>query len=452
LCRAFMIAGTHSGAGKTTLSLGIMGVLSKKYNVRPFKVGPDYIDTAYHRYVTRNFSVNLDLYMLGEENLKNLFYKNASRADVSIIEGVMGLYDGIDTTSRGSSAHIAKLVNVPVVLVVDASSMAASVSALIMGYIYYDKDVDIRGVILNKVGSERHYTLLKEVIERDLNIEVFGYLPKDVELELPERHLGLLPVYETENLDKKLEKLYGYIENCIDVEKLMNLTVKLPDFIEKEDRVLKEKKVKIAYAYDEAFNFYYKESLETLEEMGAHLIPFSPLDDERLPEGTEGLYIGGGFPEVFAKKLSENKKMLREIKEAVEKGMPVYAECGGLMYLSKGIRDLEGNMYSMVGVYDFEVVMTKKLQRFGYVEAEITMDNVLFKKGERIKGHEFHYSRIEGFSQNASYIVNKPGKEEKWECGFVHKNSLASFVHINLYTYKEGVKRFLDRCSSFGRK
>jgi cobyrinic acid a,c-diamide synthase len=447
-----MIAGTHSGAGKTTLSLGIMGVLSEKYKVQPFKVGPDYIDTAYHRYVTGSFSVNLDLYMLGEEKLKNLFYKNASCADISIIEGVMGLYDGIDATSRGSSAHIAKLVNVPVVLVVDASSMAASVSALIMGYIHYDKEVDVRGVILNKVGNERHYALLKEIIERDLDIEVFGYLPKDAEFELPERHLGLLPVYETENLDKKLKKLYECVKNCIDTDKLMNLTVKLPYFSGEGNKVVKEEKVKIAYAYDEAFNFYYKASLEALEEMGAHLIPFSPLKDEKLPEGIDGIYIGGGFPEVFAKRLSENKKMLKEIKEAAEKGMPVYAEGGGFMYLSKSIRDLEGNTYSMVGVFDFEVVMTKRLQRFGYVEAEVSTDNVLFKKGEKIKGHEFHYSRIEGFPQNASYTVNKPGKEEKWECGFVYKNTLASFVHIDLYAYKDGVKRFLDKCLSYRRK
>lgn len=445
-----MIAGTHSGVGKTTVSLGLMGVLSKKYKVQPFKVGPDYIDTAYHRYVTGNFSCNLDLYMLGEENLKDLFYKNASKADISIIEGVMGLYDGIDTTSFGSSSQIAKILNVPVVLIVDASSMAASVSALIMGYMNYDKDVKIKGVILNKVGSERHYSLLEEAIKGDLGIEVFGYLPKDVKLELPERHLGLLPVYEAREINKKFERLYSYIKKYIDIEKMMNLTIKLPDLGRTEEEKLeKSKGVKIGYAYDEAFNFYYKESLETFNEMGAELIPFSPLQDENLPEGICGLYIGGGFPEVFEMRLSENKKMLNSIKEAVKKGMPVYAECGGLMYLSKAIKDLEGNTFEMVGVYNFEVVMTKRLQRFGYVEAEVISDNALFKKGEKLKGHEFHHSVIEGSSQNASYVVHKPGREESWQCGFVYKNCFATYVHINLYTYKEAVKRFVDKCEAY---
>ncbi len=274
-----MIAGTHSGAGKTTVSLGLMGVLSKRYKVQPFKVGPDYIDAAYQRYVTGNFSCNLDLYLLGEQNLKSLFYKNACNADISIIEGVMGMYDGIDTTKKGSSAEIAKILDIPVILVVDASSMATSVSALIMGYMHYDREVKIKGVILNKVGSEKHYALLKECITRDLDIEVFGYLPKDPKLDLPERHLGLVPIYEMPEIKHKFDTLYDYIEKYIDIEKILNVGV--VDCSNTFRNTIGEghdlKRAKIGYAFDEAFNFYYKESLELFEEMGAELVPFSLL-------------------------------------------------------------------------------------------------------------------------------------------------------------------------------
>jgi len=451
LCKAVMIAGTHSGAGKTTVSLGLMGVLSKRYKVQPFKVGPDYIDAAYHRYVTGNFSCNLDLYLLGKQNLKSLFYKNACNADISIIEGVMGMYDGIDTTKKGSSADIAKILDIPVILVVDASSMATSVSALIMGYMHYDREVKIKGVILNKAGNKKHYALLKECITRDLGIEVFGYLPKDAKLDLPERHLGLVPIYEMPEIKHKFDTLYDYIEKYIDIEKILNVDAIdcSSTFRNTTGKHHDLKKVKIGYAFDEAFNFYYKESLELFEEMGAELVPFSPLKDYKLPDGISGLYIGGGFPEVFAERLNKNKKMLKSVKDAIDSGMPAYAECGGFMYLTKSITDLQGNTFEMAGIYDFETVMTKRLQRFGYVEAEVIEDNVLFRKGDRIKGHEFHHSIIKGFLHNVSYIVHKPGKEESWECGFVHKNCFATYVHINLYTYKEAVKRFVDKCVQY---
>lgn len=449
--RTVMIAGTHSGAGKTTVSLGLMGFLSKRYKVQPFKVGPDYIDTAYHRHVTGNYSCNLDLYMLGEEKLKSAFLKNAVNADISIIEGVMGMYDGIDATSKGSSADIAKILRIPVILVVDASSMATSVSALIMGYMHYDRNVNIAGVILNRVGSEKHYILLKECIERDLNIDVLGYLPNDAKLNLSERHLGLVPVYEMPSLKDKLEKLYEYIEKYIDIKKIIDIAniSGTDDFGVYEGDFYKFKKIKIAYAYDEAFNFYYKDGLELFIKMGAELVPFSPLNDIKLPDGISGIYIGGGFPEVFAQKLTKNERMQSSIKNAIVSGMPVYAECGGLMYLAKNITDLDGNTFKMVGVYDASIVMTKKLQRFGYVEAEVFSDNVLFKKGDKVRGHEFHHSKMTLFKQKASYIVHKPGKSEAWECGYVYKNCLATYVHINLYTYPETVKRFIEKCCEY---
>lgn len=446
-----MLAGTNSGVGKTTISLGIMGYLSKKFNVMPFKVGPDYIDTSYHRFATGNYSCNLDLYMLGVKNLKELFAKYTKMGDVSIIEGVMGLYDGIDTTKKGSSGDVARLLNVPVILVVDASEMAASVSAMVMGYINYDKDVNIKGVILNKAGGEDHYRLLKECIKRDLGIEVFGYLPSDVELSLPERHLGLVPTCEMKGLNEKFDRLYTYIEKYIDVEGILDsCNIELDDEVDNGNLYVNAKdKVSIAFAHDEAFNFYYQDSLEILKKMGAELVPFSLLYDSNLPVGISGIYIGGGFPEMFTEKLSLNKKMISSIKNAIEKGMPVYAECGGLMYLTKSIKDLEGNTYDMVGIYDAYTVMTKRLNHFGYVEAEVLSDNVLFKKDDMIRGHEFHYSKLEGYVRNFSYIVHKPKRNESWPCGYVYKNCLATYVHINLYTYPDAAKRFIINCNNF---
>ncbi|QSZ28339.1 cobyrinate a,c-diamide synthase [Aceticella autotrophica] len=447
--RAFMIAGTHSGAGKTTISLGLMGYLSKKYKVAPFKIGPDYIDSTYHRYVTGNYSGNLDLYMLGEKNLKSLFAHDSKEADISIIEGVMGLYDGMGTTSKGSSADVAKILKIPVILVVDGSSIAASISAIVLGYMKYDRDVNIIGVILNKIRTQGHFELLRECIERDLGIKVFGYLPRDIVLDLPSRHLGLVPTYEMTGLQEKFERLYQYIEEYIDIDMILKEVgqrdMDLPD----RTRYLSPCPAKIAYACDEAFNFYYMDGLKLFEEYGAELIPFSPIHDKNLPEGISGIYIGGGFPEMFAEELSQNIDMMDSIKNAIDDGMPVYAECGGLMYLTNSIKDLDGNVFPMVGIYDADIMMTKGLKHFGYVEAEVIMDNVLFNKGSIVRGHEFHHSELKGKLRNVSYVVHKPDKNDKWSCGYVYKNCLATYVHINLYAYPDAVKGFVNKCFEF---
>jgi cobyrinic acid a,c-diamide synthase len=459
LFRAFMIAGTHSGAGKTTISLGLMGYLSKKYKVAPFKIGPDYIDSTYHRYVTGNYSGNLDLYMLGEKNLKSLFAHDSKEADISIVEGVMGLYDGMGTTSKGSSADVAKILKIPVILVVDGSSMAASISAIVLGYIKYDRDVNIIGVILNKIRTQGHFELLRECIGRDLGIKVFGYLPRDLVLDLPSRHLGLVPTYEMTGLQEKFERLYQYIEKYIDVDlilkncyidKICNKTYM--DVYEPNNIFEKKEKIRIAYACDEAFNFYYMDGLKLFEEYGAEFIPFSPIHDKNLPEGITGIYIGGGFPEMFAEELSQNIHMMDSIKNAIDGGMPVYAECGGLMYLTNSIKDLDGNIFPMVGIYDADIMMTKGLKHFGYVEAEVIMDNVLFNKGSIVRGHEFHHSELKGKLQNVSYVVHKPDKNDKWSCGYVYKNCLATYVHINFYGYPDAVKRFVNKCFEFEAK
>ncbi|AGB19914.1 cobyrinate a,c-diamide synthase [Thermoanaerobacterium thermosaccharolyticum] len=451
MCKAFMIAGTHSGVGKTTITLGIIGYLSKKFNVVPFKVGPDYIDTSYHKFASGNFSYNLDIYMLGEDNVKKLFAKHIAEGDVAVVEGVMGMYDGINTTSYGSSAYVAKLLGIPVILVVDASGMAASVSALIKGYIDYDRDVKIIGVILNKVGSDKHYNLLKECIVRDVGIKVFGYLPPDADISLPERHLGLTPVYEMEK-NYKFDALYDNVGRFIDAQEILDtcdIDLKKEVSIEKKPVAEKRESVKIAIAYDEAFNFYYQDSFDALKEAGAELLPFSPLHDEALPKDISGIYIGGGFPEVFADKLSQNVRMLSLLKHNIDIGMPVYAECGGLMYLTKRIIDLDGNEHKMIGVFDLDAIMTKRLINFGYVEADVLQDNVLFKKGDVVMGHVFHNSKVSGEFNNFVYDVHKPNSKENWLCGYVYKNCLATYVHVNLFSYPNAVNRFIGKCKNY---
>lgn len=443
--KGIMIAGTHSGAGKTTVCLGIMGVLAKRYSVQPFKVGPDYIDTSYHTYVTGNHSCNLDIFLHGECLVKSLFSKNASQADISVVEGVMGLYDGMDTTSLASSAHIAKLLDIPVILVVDAGAMAASVSAMVMGYVHYDRDVNIAGVILNRVGSEKHFRLLKECIERDLNLEVLGYLPYNREYSLQERHLGLIPAHEMRGLDGKFTDLYDKVEKYINVDRIIDISCNI-DFHGNGQPIREienENKVWIAYAYDEAFNFYYK---NTMDEFGkwCSMVPFSPLHDEDLPEGISGIYLGGGFPEVFAEQLSGNKSMIESIREAIENGMPVYAECGGFMYLTRSIADKQGNIYPMVGIYDIDTAMTDSLNHFGYIYADVIEDNVLFEKGVRIRGHEFHKSIVLGEYSDTTYLVHNLAGNEAWPCGYRYKNCLGTYVHIDLSAYPDAIKKFIS--------
>ncbi|ADL07089.1 cobyrinate a,c-diamide synthase [Thermosediminibacter oceani] len=452
MARGIMIAGTHSGSGKTTVSLGLMGAMAKRHKVIPFKVGPDYIDTAYHRFACGNHSYNLDAFLLGEERLKALYAEKAECGELAIAEGVMGFFDGMDSTGFGSSAHVAGLLSLPVILVVDASGMARSVSAMVKGFRDFDPGVRIAGVILNRVGGERHYALLKECIERDTGIPAVGFLPEDPEIALPERHLGLVPVWEMEGLKGKFERLFYHIERCVDLEKIWNISAdagRVAFTLPQEEPVLAGEKVRIALALDEAFNFYYRGGLELFENFGAELVPFSPLKDSALPEGASGIYIGGGFPEIFAGELSRNRPMLEAVKKAVLAGMPVYAECGGLMYLSRAIVDKEGRSFPMVEAFDMEAIMTGRLRRFGYARATVLKDNVLAERGTVLCGHEFHHSEVVGVVEDTSYLVEKPGGRGRWRCGFVRNNCLATYLHIDFYAYPELVRNFLNRCRSF---
>ncbi len=455
---SIILAGTHSGVGKTTISMGIMHLLSRFMQVQPFKVGPDYIDPAFHTHITGRHCRNLDAWLLAEDTLKYLFLKNGSPAEICVIEGVMGLYDGAGTgKDQGSTAHIAKILNVPVVLVLDGKGMAASAAAMVLGYQKYDPLVKIRGAIINNVEGENHYRLLKETVERDTGVKVVGYLPENEEIRLPSRHLGLVPRGEMEGLQQKLDRLGDMVRATIDLQALVHIAGGYtPPFGFSCPSLQKIAEVRLAVAYDKAFNFYYRDSLELLEELGAELVFFSPLEERSLPEKIDGLLLGGGFPEVFARELEANVSLRKEIGTRILEGLPVYGECGGLMYLSRGIVDLNGDYYEMAGAFPGTVKMTKRLQRFGYVEIELQSDNILGKKGERVRAHEFHHSLLvdEG-GHEYSFRVKKIRDGEvtgTWECGIKRMNMLASYPHLHFYGNLSMPSSLVYKCCEYKKR
>ena len=447
--KKFLIAGTSSGVGKTTLTLGVMQALKKRgMKVQPYKVGPDYIDTAYHSKVTGNKSRNLDSYMLEDEKVKYLFERAMKEKDIAVVEGVMGLYDGKGTTiDNCSSSAMAKLLKLPVILVIDARAMAASSAAMVLGYKMIDPEVNIVGVIANNVKTKSHFKLVKESVEHYCNIPVIGYLPPNEAWRLPSRHLGLVPSSELDALEEMFEKLGEAIEQTIDIDKLLELceAEEVTSSFEKVIEPLKQKvKGTMAVAYDEAFNFYYEDNLELLRDLGIKLVYFSPLRDKVLPD-CDWIYIGGGFPEVFAKELEANEKMRESLYKAHKKQIPIYAECGGLMYLGSYLVDEEGKRYSMVGILEGESKMTSGLKRFGYCYGEALEDTILSKKGESLRGHEFHHSEFYS-KELAAYRMrkNKEDDDDKtWLGGYSKGNTLASYLHIHFYSHLDAVERFL---------
>ncbi len=443
-----LIAGTNSGVGKTTISMGIMKALQKRgLLVQPYKVGPDYIDPSYHTFITGRKSRNLDSYMLEEEKIKYLFLKNSKDADISVIEGVMGLYDGygIDLNACTSS-YTSKIVNAPVILVIDGKSMATSAAAMVLGYTKLDEDVNIKGVIVNNISSPGHFEMVKKAIETYTSAKVLGYLPKNLEFSLPSRHLGLIPSIEMEELEEKFSNLAQVIEAHIDMDAVINLSKGEAIFSTYEPNLPKYEDITIAMAYDKAFNFYYWDSIDLLKEMGANVVPFSPLYDEKLPD-CNGIYIGGGFPEIFGKDLEANKSIRSAIKDAHEKGIPIYAECGGLMYLGEKLVDLEAKEYEMVGILKGESTMTKSLKRFGYAKGIAKKDTLLSKTGDIIFGHEFHHSEFVSKEECAYEVVKDRDNKiiKKWRGGYSKGNTLATYLHTHFYSNEEMAIHFLNK-------
>lgn len=453
-----MIAGTGSGSGKTTLTCALLrNFYNKGKRVVAFKCGPDYIDPMFHAEVLQTKSYNLDLFMLGEEVCKHLLCKHGQEADLSLIEGVMGFYDGISKTEEGSSYDLATRTQTPVVLVVSCKGMSVSLGALLQGYLNF-KPNTIKGVILNG-ATAMTYSFYKDIVETYTSLKVFGYLPPLPECSLESRHLGLVTAKEVVALEEKLDKLGRETEKSIDFEGLMDLAkgcseleeikcLKLQKGIDiSNDGSKNLPKIKIAIAKDKAFSFYYADNLELLEQLGVELVPFSPVRDEKLPEGISGLILGGGYPEVYTKVLSQNEEMKKSIRKALQEGMPCIAECGGFMYLQERIRLLNGEVYPMVGYLEGEAFMTSKLQRFGYIELTCKEDTMLCDKGEKVRAHEFHYS--DSTVNGNSFVAKKPSKDKMWECIVAKDNLFAGYPHFHWWNNVAMAKKFVQRCENY---
>ncbi|MBH0182002.1 MAG: cobyrinate a,c-diamide synthase [Nitrospira sp.] len=393
-----VIAGTHSGVGKTTVTLAILAALRKRgRQVQPFKAGPDFIDPGHHKAVTGRLSRNLDGWMLGEALNREIFSRAAADADLSIIEGMMGLFDGSSPVNEvGSTAELAKQLEAPVLLVIDGSAMARSAAAMVSGYAQFDPAVRVAGVIFNRVGSEGHYRLFKEAVEAETDVVVVGYLKPDPAVGIPDRHLGLVTAMEggTDELYVRLGKAAAETIDLGRVETLARscnaLTPASPGPVMKRDG----RTIRIGVAQDQAFCFYYPENLELLEAEGAELIPFSPLRDQSLPDDVAMVYLGGGYPELHGAMLAGNVPMRTAIRKFSASGGTIYAECGGMMYLTQAIRDFSGAAHEMVGLFQAEAVMRTPGLTLGYRMVEITRSCILGSCGVTARGHEFHYSTV----------------------------------------------------------
>ena len=445
---SIVIAGERSGVGKTTVTLALLAALRRRsQNVQSFKVGPDYIDPMFHRHVTGRACRNLDPVLTSELYVQQCFDKNTQDAEYALIEGVMGLFDGASGADDfASTAHVARLLNLPVLLILNCSSLARSIAAIAHGYRSFDPRVQVAGVVLNRVGSDRHLELLTAALE-PLNLPILGVLRRQEEIVIPDRHLGLVPSGELRNLQPVLDRLADLGETCFDWEKLVPLLKCDHSASVMESKFLNLKsKIRLAIAQDSAFNFYYADNLEIFEQLGAELLPWSPLTDSHLPEGTQGLYFGGGFPEVFAAELGENQSARLAVKAAIQAGMPTYAECGGLMYLCKQIVDFSEQAYPMVGIFPTIAKMGNRLT-LGYRQATVLQNTPLVEIGDCLWGHEFHRSTLA--QESPQPLFNLQGynsqialKSEGWKRYQVH----ASYTHLHFGARPELLMRFLRHC------
>ncbi|MDP4144834.1 MAG: cobyrinate a,c-diamide synthase [Bacillota bacterium] len=429
--KSIIISSNTSGGGKTTFTLGLMKALKKRgYKVQGYKVGPDYIDTAFHSSITGVSSRNLDLYLMGEAGVKASYSRG--QGEYGVVEGVMGLYDGIGISSDYSTAHVSKVLNLPVVLVISPQAQCATLCAQINGLINFDK-VNIAGIVLNNI-SESYYNLLKSAIEKHCRLRVFGYIPKEENLKLKSRHLGLIQSSELENLNEKIDLCSQLIEKYIDLNCLLDYFSESEIYL--DNFHLKNKSVRAAVAKDKAFSFYYKENLELLEEIG-EVVYFSPLKDKCLPENIDFLYLGGGYPEVFAEELSMNKSMLKSINNALNNGLRCFAECGGLMYLTESIDN-----FDMVGLFNGKAFMTGKLQNFGYAKLRVEKENNILPVGLSICIHEFHKSKVE-LEENELFSISKSvydGTIKQWKCGYSKNATIATYAHLHFFSSMEMMK------------
>ena len=431
-----LIAGTGSGCGKTTTVCAILQALKNRgHDVASFKCGPDYIDPMFHSEIIGAQSTNIDLFFSGEAQARALFARHA--AELNIIEGVMGFYDGMRMDSEAASSHhVAQALDAPAVLVVNGRGMALSAAAVVKGYLELRKPSGIAGVIFNNI-SGMSYPLLKAAVERECGVRVYGYMPNCPECALESRHLGLVTAQEVDGLRNKMLILASQAEKSMNLDGLVEL-MRAQAPIEAEAFAQKHiGNVRIAVAKDRAFCFYYRDNLEMLEEMGAELVFFSPAGDERLPE-CDGLVLGGGYPELYLEQLSRNESMRESIRKAIENGIPTIAECGGFMYLTESIGG-----YPMVGAIQTGCFNAKKLQRFGYTVIASEGDSLLFSAGDAIRAHEFHYWDAE--DPGGDLNSRKPSGKS-WECAYTSDTLYAGYPHLYFPSNPGAAARFINKC------
>ena len=432
-----VVAGATSGVGKTSITSAIIyGIKKRGYSVQAFKVGPDYIDPSYLSAISGNDTRNLDVWLMGENELVQSFVKN-SASDISIIEGVMGYYDGFGgKTNYASTHHVASLVKSPTVLILDASRTARSIAATALGFAKFHRNSRIVGMILNKIGSEKHEKMCKQALA-NLKVPILGSILKNSD-SMESRHLGLIPVKEQKPLQNKIRKISREISDSLDIDKILQICKNVPQLPKVQQKKFKNPTATVAVALDSSFNFYYHDNLEALRREGAKLKFFSPVSDKKIPK-CDLIYIGGGFPEVLGQSLERNTTMRNLIKKHAEEEMPIYAECGGLMYLTKSI-SFGKKKYKMVGLFDAETQMTKKMT-LNYTEGRIT-SNCLISGPAKFRAHEFHYSKISNLARDANLVYDLKigegisGKKD----ALSEYNTLASYCHLYFDSAKYATK------------
>ncbi len=445
-----VIAGMASGSGKTTATSAIITALRRRgLRVQPFKAGPDYIDPSYHSRAAGIPARNLDSWLLPAPALMQLGARAAAAADLAIVEGVMGLYDGRADTDDGSTAQLAKLLAAPVVLVIDVGKVSRTAAALVLGLKQFDPELHLAGVILNRVASDYHFQWTAGPIETATGLPVLGYLPKRADLALPERHLGLIPTAESTVGDDVFARLAEQAEQTIDLDRLLAIARSAPPLPYGATDLFPptpvEPQTRIALACDEAFTFYYEDNLDLLRAWGAELVPFSPIHDAELPAGVGGVYIGGGFPELFARELAANRSMQESFRRAAAAGLPIYAECGGLMYLSQGIVDLEGTAHALVGLVPGWSTIDRPRLSLGYRTATARRPSFLLAAGERVRGHEFHWSQLRGGVPADEAAYELESQERRLE-GYAAGSVLATYLHVHFGSDPRLAPRFVAAC------
>ncbi len=444
-----VLSGVTSGVGKTFITCAIIHALQKQgYSVQPFKVGPDYIDPRYLSTISKHETYNLDVWLMGKNQLLNSFISN-SKYDVSIIEGVMGYYDGFGGDSNyASTHHVASITKSPVLLVLDASKTARSIAATALGFQKFHRNSRISGIILNKLGSKKHEILCRSALEKT-KIPIIGVIPKNPILNMESRHLGLISTLDNKNMKNQIEKISKIISKSLDISQIIKILKNPIELPKKSKPVHKKTKIIIAVALDISFNFYYQDNLEALRREGAVLKFFSPVKDKKIPK-CDGLYIGGGFPEVLGNLLEKNQTMKKTIKKLSEDNLPIYAECGGLMYLTKSIV-YHNKKHKMVGLFDAETKMTNKM-RLNYTKGKITAKTLISEKPHYFQGHEFHYSQLDSVSSDSKFAYDLEIGEgiKKHQDGMMQHNTLASYGHL-YFDSSNYAQIFVKNCLKYSR-